>query len=70
MSIYMDDISVAGGLEVKKGIKKCARMEVENKIKYSLSKTEYIYGSKGRQRNGRIYRHWHDGWPITHTHAI
>ena len=32
MSIYMDDISVTGGSqEVKKGIRKCARMEVEKK---------------------------------------
>ena len=43
ISIYMDDISVAGGPEeVKKGIRRCARMEVENKIKYSLSKTKYM----------------------------
>ena len=39
MSIYMDDISVAGRPEkVKKKIRKHARMEVENKMKYSLSK--------------------------------
>ena len=43
MSIYMDDISVAGGPEeVKKGIRKCAKMEVEKKMKYSLSKTKYM----------------------------
>ena len=39
----MDDISVAGGPdEVNKGITKCARMEVEMKMKYSLSKTKYM----------------------------
>ena len=39
MSIYMDNISVAGGPEkVKKRMRKFARMEVENKMKYSLSK--------------------------------
>ena len=43
MSIYMDDTSVAGGPEeVKKGIRKCAKMEVEKKMKYSLSKTKYM----------------------------
>ena len=32
MSIYVDDISVVGGPEeVKTGIRKCARMEVEKK---------------------------------------
>ena len=32
-SIYMDDISVAGeSEEVKKGIKKCAKIEVEKKM--------------------------------------
>ena len=43
MSIYMDDISVAGGPEeAKKGIRKCAMMEVEMKMKYSLSKSKYM----------------------------
>ena len=36
MSIYMGDMSVAGGPEeVKKGISSCERMKVENKIKYN-----------------------------------
>ena len=40
MSRYMDDTSVAGGPEeVKKGIRKCTKMEVEKKMQYSLSKT-------------------------------
>ena len=34
MSIYIDDISVAGGPEeLKKGIRKCARTEGEKKTK-------------------------------------
>ena len=42
MAIYMDDFSLAGGPEeVKKEIRKCARMEVEKKLKYSLRKTKY-----------------------------
>ena len=45
MSIYMDYISVAGGPEEvkKKGIRKCARIEVKKKRKkYSSSKTQYM----------------------------
>ena len=55
MSIYVDDISVAGGPEeAKKGIRKCARMEVENKIKYSLSKTKYMVVRTGKKKEGDI----------------
>ena len=47
----MDDISVAGGPdEVNKGIRKCARMEVVKKIKYSLSKTKYKVVKTGKKR--------------------
>ena len=44
MSIYINDISVAAGPEEvkKKGIRKYARMEAEEKTKYSLNKTKYI----------------------------
>ena len=55
MSIYVDDISVAVGPEkVKKGMRKCARMEVENKIKYSLSKTKYMVVRTGKKKEGDI----------------
>ena len=50
ISIYMDDISVAGGPEkVKKRIRKCARMEVKNKIKYSLSKLVVKTGKERKE---------------------
>ena len=53
MSIYMDDISVSGGPEkVKKGIRKCARMEVEKKMKYSLSNAKYK--GKGKDISGQV----------------
>ena len=55
MSIYMDDISVAGGSkEVKKGITKCAKMEVEKKMKYSLSKTKYMVVTTGSEKEEEI----------------
>ena len=55
MSIYVDDISVAGGPEeAKKGIRKCARMEVENKIKYSLSKTKYMIVRTSKEKEEDI----------------
>ena len=51
MSIYMCDISVAGRPEkVKKRIRKRARMEVENKMKYSLSK-RVVKTSKEREKD-------------------
>ena len=55
MSIYMDDISVAeGSEEVKKGIRKCARMEVEKKMNYSLSKTKYTEVRTGKEKEEDI----------------
>ena len=43
MSMYVDNTSVAGGQEeVKQGTKKCGRVEVEMKLKYSLRKTKYM----------------------------
>ena len=54
MSIYMDDVSVAGGPEeVKKRIMKCARTEVE-KMTYSLSKTNYMVVKKRKNISGRV----------------
>ena len=55
MSIYMDDVSVAGGPEeVKKRIRKCARSEVEkNDIQLKQNK---LYGSKDKQRKEKIFQ--------------
>ena len=59
MSMYMNDISVAGGRGgggrggwEKKGIRECSKMEVEKKMKYSLNKTKYmvVKKSKGRKK--------------------
>ena len=51
----MDDISITGGPEeVKKGIRKCARMEVEKKMKYSLSKTKYMVVKTGKEKEEDI----------------
>ena len=49
ISIYMDNISVAGGPdEVRKRIRKRTRIEVEKKMKYSLSKTTYRVVKTGK----------------------
>ena len=55
MSIYMDDVSVAGGPEeVKKRIRKCARSEVEkNDIQLKQNK---LYGSKDKQRKEKMFQ--------------
>ena len=51
IAVCMDHISVTGGAEdVRKGIKKQARMEVKNKIKYILSKTKYMVVKTGKER--------------------
>ena len=51
----MDDISVAGGSEeVKKGTRKCARMEVEKNMKCSLSKTKYLVVNTGKEKEEDI----------------
>ena len=51
MSIYMDDISLAGEPEeVNKGRRKCVRMEAEEKMKYSLSKTKYMVVKTGKEK--------------------
>ena len=55
ISIYREDISVAGGPEeVKKGIRKCARIEVEKKMKYSLRKTKYMVVRTGKEKREDI----------------
>ena len=51
MPIYMDDISLAGEPEeVKKGRRKCERMEAEKKMKYSLRETNYMVVKTGKER--------------------
>ena len=51
MSIYTDDSSVAEGPEeVKNRIRKRAKMVVEKKIKYSLSKTKYMVVKTGKEK--------------------
>ena len=43
MSVYMDDIAVAGGIaEIRKGIRNYAKMEKEKKISYGLKNTKYM----------------------------
>ena len=60
----MDHISVPGGAEeVRKGMRKYARIEVENKIKYILSKTKYIVVKAGKERK-KIF---HDNWQHKHS---
>ena len=55
MSIYMDDISVAGGPEeAKKGIRKCTMMEVEMKMKYGLSKSKYMVVRTSKEKEEDI----------------
>ena len=62
MSIYMDNISAAGGsVEVRKRNKELCKNESgkENQNKQNLiysKKQNKIYGSKDRQRKGRRYR--------------
>ena len=51
MSVYMDDISLVGEPEeVNKRRRKCARMEAEKKMKYSLSKAKYMVVKTGKER--------------------
>ena len=51
MSVYMDDISLVGEPEeINKRRRKCARMEAEKKMKYSLSKTKYMVVKTGKER--------------------
>ena len=51
MSVYMDDIAAAGGIaEIRKGIRNCAKMEKENKIRYGPKKTKYMMVKTGKER--------------------
>ena len=51
MSIYMDDIAAAGGIaEIRKGIRNCAKMEKEKKMRYGLKKTKYMMVKTGKER--------------------
>ena len=35
MSVYIDDIAAAGGItEIRKGMRNCAKMEKDKKLKY------------------------------------
>ena len=64
MPVFMDDIATAGKADhIRKGIKNCARMEKEKKIRFGLKKTKYIIVKTGREeeinetvRTGRIQR--------------
>ena len=64
MPVFMDDIATAGKAEhIRKGIKNCARMEKEKKIRFGLKKTKYMIVKTGREeeinetvRAGRIQR--------------
>ena len=47
MSIYMDDIAAATGIaEMRKGIRNCAKMEMESKMRYGLKKISTIIQEK------------------------
>ena len=49
MSVYMDDI--AGGIaEIRKGIRNCAKMEEEKKMRYKPKKTKYMIIKTGKER--------------------
>ena len=51
MSVYMDDIATAGGIaEIRQGIRNCAKMEKEKKMRYGLKKTKYIMVKTGKER--------------------
>ena len=51
MSVCMDDISAAGGIaEIRKGIRNCAKMEKEKKMRYGLKKTKYMMLKTGKDR--------------------
>ena len=51
MSVYMDDIAAAGGIaEIRKGIRNCAKMEKEKKMRYGPKKTKYMMVKTGKER--------------------
>ena len=54
MSVYMNDIAAAGGIEeIKKGIRNCAKMEKQKKMRYELNKTKYMTIKTGKEREKR-----------------
>ena len=54
MSVYMNDITAAGGIEeIKKGIRNCAKMEKQKKMRYGLNKTKYMTIKTGKEREKR-----------------
>ena len=51
MSVYMNDIAAAGGIaEIRKGIRNCAKMEKEMKMRYGPKKTKYMMVKTGKER--------------------
>ena len=47
----MNDIAAAGGIaEIRKGIRNCAKMEKENKMRYGPKKTKYMMVKTGKER--------------------
>ena len=40
MSVYMGDMASAGGVEIRKGIRNCSKMEKDKKMRYGLKKTK------------------------------
>ena len=53
MSVYVDDIAAVGGLaEIRKGIRNCAKMEEEKKMRYGLKYTKYMMVKTGKEREG------------------
>ena len=52
ISVYMDDIAAAGGIafQIRKGIRNCAKMEKEMKMRYGPKKTKYMMVKTGKER--------------------
>ena len=47
MLVYMEEIVAATGiLEIRKGIRNCAKLEKEKKMRYGLKKTKYMMAKK------------------------
>ena len=57
MSVYMDDTAAAGGIaEIRKGIRNCAKMEKEKKMRYGPKKTKYMMVKTGKEREGIVQK--------------
>ena len=55
MSVYMDEIAAATGIaEMRKGIRNCAKMEKERKMRYGLKKTKYMMVNAGKEREKTV----------------